>query len=132
MQTFLPYADFDETARVLDSRRLGKQRAECKQIYLGQFEHHPATRMWQPFKVCLLDYAISICLEWQARGNDDNLCDYFMCERLDYGDAIVPPWIGTKWLHSNHRARLLEKEPSWYTQFNWKERPTEHTRWPVI
>ena len=28
MQTFLPFADFEETARSLDTRRLGKQRVE--------------------------------------------------------------------------------------------------------
>lgn len=32
MQTFLPYADFAECARVLDDKRLGKQRVECLQI----------------------------------------------------------------------------------------------------
>ncbi len=32
MQTFLPYPDFEKTARVLDSRRLGKQRAEALTI----------------------------------------------------------------------------------------------------
>jgi len=28
MQTFLPVADFEESARLLDSPRLGKQRVE--------------------------------------------------------------------------------------------------------
>jgi hypothetical protein len=32
MQTFLPYPDFRESARVLDNKRLGKQRVECLQI----------------------------------------------------------------------------------------------------
>jgi Pyrimidine dimer DNA glycosylase len=32
MQTFLPYPDFVACARVLDSRRLGKQRVEALQI----------------------------------------------------------------------------------------------------
>lgn len=32
MQTFLPYPSFSESARVLDNRRLGKQRVECLQI----------------------------------------------------------------------------------------------------
>ena len=32
MQTFLPFADFAETAAVLDHRRLGKQRIEVLQI----------------------------------------------------------------------------------------------------
>ena len=32
MQTFLPHADFDRSAEVLDLRRLGKQRVEVIQI----------------------------------------------------------------------------------------------------
>ena len=32
MQTFLPVADFTESARLLDNPRLGKQRVECLQV----------------------------------------------------------------------------------------------------
>jgi len=32
VQTFPPFADFEETARSLDTRRLGKQRVETLQI----------------------------------------------------------------------------------------------------
>ena len=32
MQTFLPYRGFTESARVLDTRRLGKQRVETIQV----------------------------------------------------------------------------------------------------
>ena len=32
MQTFLPYESFTLSAKVLDYRRLGKQRVECKQL----------------------------------------------------------------------------------------------------
>lgn len=32
MQTFLPYPDYARSARVLDNKRLGKQRVESKQI----------------------------------------------------------------------------------------------------
>jgi hypothetical protein len=31
VQTFLPYADFEESARTLDAKRLGKQRVETIQ-----------------------------------------------------------------------------------------------------
>lgn len=35
MQTFLPYADFERSARTLDLKRLGKQRVECIQVVRG-------------------------------------------------------------------------------------------------
>jgi len=40
MQCFLPYSDFDESAKCLDYRRLGKQRVECLQI-LNVLEKYP-------------------------------------------------------------------------------------------
>ena len=48
VQTFLPYADFERSARSLDQRRLGKQRVECLQGAAGLtvpgygWRHHPA------------------------------------------------------------------------------------------
>ena len=62
MQTFLPYESFKQSARVLDWRRLGKQRVEGMQIinaiegkprqdskpYKGWL-NHPATVMWRPY-----------------------------------------------------------------------------------
>ena len=32
MQTFLPYADFERSAKSLDYKRLGKQRVEAMQL----------------------------------------------------------------------------------------------------
>ena len=65
MQTFLPYEDFEKSARVLDDKRLGKQRSESIIILktlLGVYEkegrkgwpHHPATKMWAGHEVALL------------------------------------------------------------------------------
>lgn len=53
MQTFLPYTDPEKCARVLDNKRLGKQRVEAIQILnvlLGVtqtkgWRNHPAVKM---------------------------------------------------------------------------------------
>ncbi len=54
MQTFLPYPDFAESARVLDNKRLGKQRVEVLQILnvltdstRKGWRNHPAVAMWR-------------------------------------------------------------------------------------
>ena len=55
MQTFLPYADFNKSAEVLDNRRLNKQILEGYQILkvLGNpdpragWRNHPAVKMWR-------------------------------------------------------------------------------------
>src|SRR5687768_5243480 len=56
VQTFLPYPDFERSARALDPRRLGKQRVEVLQICnalhreTGGWINHPVTRMWRGFE----------------------------------------------------------------------------------
>src|SRR3712207_9547123 len=53
MQTFLPVADFTETARLLDNPRLGKQRVECLQVLRALelpdygWANHPVVTMWR-------------------------------------------------------------------------------------
>jgi hypothetical protein len=59
LQTFLPYLDFVACARVLDSRRLGKQRVEALQILRALlvpeygWRHHPAVLMWKGYPEAL-------------------------------------------------------------------------------
>jgi len=66
MQTFLPYLDFAECARVLDDRRLGKQRVEVLQIARAitvpgyGWRHHPAVRMWRGYEEALGAYGTGL------------------------------------------------------------------------
>ena len=60
MQTFLPYADFEKTAKCLDYRRRGKQRVEATQIIqtlsgvTTGWHNHPATKMWRGHELALV------------------------------------------------------------------------------
>lgn len=128
MQTFLPFPSFVESAKCLDMRRLGKQRVECKQIYLalsGQSEgwkNHPATLMWKGYEVALLKYAYFICEEWTSRGYRDLLCKSFFKrehnKRIADGEYyIAPHWLGDSSFHLSHRSNLLRKNPSHYSKF---------------
>lgn len=77
VQTFLPYADFRETATVLDPLRLGKQRVEAIQVLraltvLGYgWRHHPAAAMWAGYEEALVRYGPDICAVWCATGRQD-------------------------------------------------------------
>ncbi len=77
LQTFLPYADYAESARVIDNKRLGKQRVECLQILKALtlqdygWKNHPATKMWRNHEQALARYSIAMCDEWIARGFKD-------------------------------------------------------------
>lgn len=69
MQTFLPYADFDRCAEVLDNRRLGKQRVETLQIMRAltvpgyAWQSHPAVLMWKGYEEALAAYGMAVCRE---------------------------------------------------------------------
>lgn len=132
MQTFLPYPDFKESARVLDRQRLGKQRVECYQIYRALqgltkgWVNHPATRMWRGYEDALLCYCAHVCQEWESRGYTNNMLIYhYEVFRAD------PPWLGDPNFHASHRSNLLRKDPAHYGQFGWTEPPTLPYVWPV-
>lgn len=128
MQTFLPYADFAATAKVLDPRRLGKQRVEALQVLRGLtvpgygWRHHPAVKMWTGYPEALVRYALEICLEWRAAGRADTVAATLAAEfgREPRGqDALraageLPPWLGREDLHRSHRSSLVRKDPGWY------------------
>ena len=64
MQTFLPYADFELSAQLLDKQRCWKQVVEAHQllnVLLGRndkkgWTNHPATRMWYSYESALQAY----------------------------------------------------------------------------
>jgi hypothetical protein len=143
MQTFLPYEDFDRSARVLDYKRLGKQRSETMIIWktlTGVYEregkkgwpHHPATKMWAGHENELLFYGLAMCAEWQRRGyEDDGTLDWFI-ERIDWSsDWSMPAWLGRADFHQAHRSQLLQKWPSYYRDFWLEERDDLDYVWPV-
>ncbi|HWD39650.1 MAG TPA: MSMEG_6728 family protein [Fimbriimonas sp.] len=135
MQTFLPYPDFAESARVLDNKRLGKQRVEVLQILnvltdstRKGWRNHPAVAMWRGHEGALIEYGVAICNEWIGRGFRDTV-------RLKLLDRQIPPsplpaWLGDECFHSSHRSILLQKNPDHYAQFGWDD-PIQECHWPV-
>ncbi|MEO3807800.1 MSMEG_6728 family protein [Sphaerisporangium sp. B11E5] len=133
MQTFLPYPDFRLTARVLDPRRLGKQRAEVIQVLRALtvpgygWRHHPAARMWAGYEEALVRYGLEICRRWCAAGRADTCAETLrreLAERCGVAEprsqpslgaaAELPPWLGDEALHRSHRSALLRKAPEFY------------------
>lgn len=136
MQTFLPYESFRDSAQVLDYRRLGKQRLECKQIYLALtdpsygWKAHPATQMWKGHEYYLLSYAIFITKEWIERGYKDSMLPWFEDKFHDARKSMhlrsyakpYPAWLGNQEFHASHRSNLLRKAPKHYRQI-WPNEP---------
>jgi hypothetical protein len=120
MQIFLPYPDIEQSARVLDTQRLMKQRVESYQILntiQGKSEgwrSHPAVRMVKDYPAWLCLYSIKICQEARARGYVDNLLPHFEKEILSYPYIIQPHWLGS-YLHKTHQSNLIRKKPDYYS-----------------
>lgn len=138
MQTFLPYANFRQSAESLDRQRLGKQRVEVLQILnalLGDsqgWRSHPAVKMWQGYETVLIEYGLVVCEEWTRRGYKDT-CAEKIFQYLKHASAFVdaPPWLGDESFHASHRSNLLRKDPDHYRQFNWTEGPDLPYVWPI-
>ena len=128
MQTFLPYASFERTARSLDRSRLGKQRVEALQVLRALtvpgygWRHHPAVAMWRGHHEALASYGIAICREWTRRGYADTCAEKIVTEsgvvprsqqELRRAGAL-PRWIGNRALHRSHQSSLLRKDPAHY------------------
>ncbi len=143
MQTFLPYPDFRESARVLDDKRLGKQRVEAMQLHRAivgttGWSSHPAAVMWRQHPRALARYGLIICVEWISRGFRDSLSDYFW--DAQFGDDQPTPvlklgmpwWLGDDQFHASHRSNLLRKKPDHYGRLGWVETDDLPYVWPGV
>ncbi len=134
VQTFLPYPDFERSARALDRRRLGKQRVECLQIFRGltvptyAWRHHPAVLMWRGHEEALGRYALTCCEVWSGLGFGDTVAGTLLAELGEAGIPRVrsqaelaevgalPAWLGDPAFHRSHQSSLVRKDPTHYRQ----------------
>jgi len=139
MQTFLPFANFTNSARVLDTQRLGKQRVENLQILSALifpsygWQAHPAVNIWRGHGQALLDYHEAICAEWTRRGYKDTCLTKFkalLAGRTFLSDKL-PSIIGHEPFHASHRAALLHKNFKHYSTFGWTEIPQLNYVWKL-
>jgi hypothetical protein len=123
VQTFLPYPDFAESARVLDTARLGKQRVEALQVLRAivlpsyGWQTHPAMQMWRGYVPALTRYALAMVDEWTGRDHPDTtrpLITEFAPEAAAGAVLAVPSWLGNEALHLSHRSNLVRKAPEFY------------------
>jgi hypothetical protein len=132
MQTFLPVPGFRSSARMLDLKRLGKQRVEAIQVVRGLvvegygWRHHPAVTMWRGHLEALGRYGLDCCEVWVERGFADTCAGTITDDLASAGITRVrtqgelaaagelPPWLGDDAFHRTHRSALLRKAPDHY------------------
>jgi Pyrimidine dimer DNA glycosylase len=136
VQTFLPFADFVQTAVVLDRQRLGSQRVEAMQLFNALtvpghgYRHHPAAKMWHGCEEAIVRYTLTMCAEWTRRGYGDTVADKISAHALErLGIAKVrtqaqlararqlPAWLGDADFHQAHQSNLMRKNPDHYREF---------------
>lgn len=140
MQTFLPYPDVVESAKVLDRQRLGKQRVEAIQIareLLGitktNCSNHPAVKMWRGFEPFLIRvYLKAILDEWESRGykNTKSIVHYYKLKEIVKDRVITKPFWLDDMFCQTHRSNLVAKKPDYYSQF-FNEKGGMEYEWPI-
>lgn len=111
----MPSTSFEQSAKWLDTRRLGKQRVECLQILKALtdpsygWQNHPAVKMWRGYEYTLIYYGWTTCMEWTKRGYKDNCLDKILDFNIHCSHILnYPTWL-TEDFASNHRSILLGK-----------------------
>lgn len=132
MQTFVPYSDFEASARALDVKRLGKQRVEVIQIVRALtvpgygWASHPAVLMWKGYEEALGRYGLTMCDVWVELGFGDTCAATIAYDlRLIGIESIrsyaelaeaqaLPSWLADPAVHRSHQSSLVRKEPEHY------------------
>lgn len=117
MMTFLPYEDYEKSVKVLDNKRLGKQRVECLQLInilegkqtSNGWKNHPALKMWVGHIDSLKFYCNCCIDEWVDRGFKNTMKKYDV-----NSNSEKPWWVGHENLHRSMRSRLIEKDKNFY------------------
>ena len=149
MQTFVPYAAFEDTARVLDPRRLGKQRVEVIQIVRAltvpgyAWASHPAVLMWKGYEEALGRYGLTMCDVWTELGFADTCASTIRkdlsaagIDRIRSYDELLdagalPPWLFDDELQRTHRSALVRKDPDHYGALFAGVPPDLPYHWPL-
>src|SRR4051795_8468347 len=131
MQTFLPVADFEDSARLLDNARLGKQRVETLQVLRALelpdygWANHPVVTMWRGRTAGLVAYGLAMVRIWRERGVADStetLIAEFAPDVVGRSQdelaaaGLLPSWVGDEALHRSHRSNLIAKDPAFYRE----------------
>ena len=149
MQTFVPYADFEESARALDAKRLGKQRVEVIQIVRAltvpgyAWSQHPAVLMWKGYEEALGRYGLTMCDVWLELGFGDTCAATITADLAAFGIAPIrselelakagalPPWLADPVLRESHQSALVRKDPQFYGPRFPDAPPDLEYVWPV-
>ena len=133
MQTFLPSADYEYAAQILDNKRLNKQILEGYQIMKvlsgasesGAWRNHPAVLMWKGSEHYLNSYIDQMVFEANYRGiktdkNVSNLQTLKQSFSHIWGN-LKPIWSKPEHIDrvtTTHKVNLYRKDSEFYADFH--------------
>lgn len=130
LNTFLPYSDFSQCAKVLDDKRLNKQRTDCLALLKEDNPANLTSKLWEGYEDALISYGLEMCFEWRKRGFKDTCAERL--EALYSYNKQTPPWLGDERLHASHRSLLVKRDPWHYVmKLGWKDLPDLPLFWPA-
>lgn len=118
VNTFILTNSPKECAKLLDYKRLGKQRVEAYQIVniiIGEqkgFSNHPIAHVWKDHVESLKYYTNCMIDEWINRGYKNTMVKY---DLPDYTEDQLPWWYKNKQLQYCNMASLARKDPKFYS-----------------
>lgn len=125
VNTFILTNSPKECMKLLDYRRLGKQRVEAYQIInviedqtQQGWKNHPAAKMWKDHVNGLKYYFNCAVDEWVSRGYKNTMKKY---DIPDNSESELPWWYQNVQLQKSHRASLLRKNPEFYEKLFEKD-----------
>ena len=149
MQTFLPYKSFLQSAKVLDYKRLGKQRVEALQILMALLKvdkdlnpadkeshwlNHPAVKMWKGYEPALSFYLLIMCEEWLRRGFNSEMhhkVRKLWVDKFASLDFVEPEWLTEDFCRA-HQSNLMRKDAKYYGVHFGEDMPDNlEYIWPV-
>lgn len=134
MQVFVPYANPNKTAKVLDNRRLNKQIIECIQILSANtgidvdwkipkyVYNHPNTLLWKDGSRYLIKYCHTLIFEYSIRTRKKHKClDIIykfiqLTAHLDYSKYDNLKHLTPEFCKM-HQQKLLEKDYEYYSKY---------------
>lgn len=127
--TWLPLADFKESAQVLYDGELHRQREHALfvlQVLAGQHQHmkfNTTVNSWRGGEIHLVAYGAAMCDEWTSRGYPDKLKERILgygLEGIETGiwtpeeNGHRPWWLDAAGVHMSHKSNLIQRRPSFY------------------
>lgn len=115
VNTFVPSWDLVHIAKLLDYKRLGKQRVEAYQIWRALkgitkgWTNHPVTKSWKGYEDALAMYTNTMIREWIHRGYKNTMQFLPHCETPTF-----PWWWGWDPVRVSHMSNLKRKDNALY------------------